>query len=61
MLEADSRDRAQSMAILEWLDEAYRDQPSLLPARLEDRFTARELAFAIATELHAPRGASPST
>lgn len=53
MLEADGRDRAQSMAILEWLDEAYPDCP-LLPAEIEDRFTARELSYAIATELHAP-------
>ena len=53
MLEADGRDRAQSMAQLEWLDEAYPDRP-LLPAAIEDRYTARELAYAIATELHAP-------
>lgn len=53
MLEANGRDRAQSMAILEWLDEAYRDH-SLLPADIEDRYTVRELAHAIATELHAP-------
>lgn len=53
MLEADGRDRAQSMAILEWLEEAYPDPP-LLPANAEDRFTARELTYAIATELHAP-------
>lgn len=53
MLEADGRDRAQSMAILEWLDEAYPDAP-LLPRDVEDRFTARELSYAIATELHAP-------
>lgn len=53
MLEADGRDRAQSMAILEWLDEAYPDRP-LLPRDVEDRFTARELTYAIATELHAP-------
>jgi maleylacetoacetate isomerase len=52
MLEADGRDRAQSMAILEWLDEAYPEHP-LLPAAVEDRFTARELAYAIATEIHA--------
>ena len=52
MLEADGRDRAQSMAILEWLDEAYPDRP-LLPRDIEDRFTTRELAYAIATELHA--------
>lgn len=53
MLEANGRDRAQSMAMLEWLDEAYPDRP-LLPADNEDRFTARELSYAIATELHAP-------
>lgn len=52
MLEADGRDRAQSMAILEWLDEAY-PQPPLLPAGIEDRYTVRELAYAIATEIHA--------
>lgn len=53
VLEADGRDRAQSMAIIEWLDEAYPDRP-LLPADVEDRFTVRELTYAIATELHAP-------
>ena len=53
MLEADGRDRAQSMAQLEWLEEAY-PEPALLPAGLEDRYTARELAYAVATELHAP-------
>jgi maleylacetoacetate isomerase len=52
VLEADGRDRAQSMAIMEWLDEAYLDRP-LLPRDTEDRFTARELAYAIATEMHA--------
>jgi len=53
MLEADGRDRAQSMAMLEWLDEAY-PEPPLLPSAAEDRYTVRELAYAIATELHAP-------
>jgi maleylacetoacetate isomerase/maleylpyruvate isomerase len=53
LLEAGGRDRVQSMAQLEWLDEAHPDKP-LLPADLEDRYTARELAYAIATELHAP-------
>ena len=52
LLEADGRDRAQSMAQLEWLDEAY-PEPPLLPQGIEDRFTARELAYAIATETHA--------
>ncbi|MEL7188205.1 MAG: maleylacetoacetate isomerase [Pseudomonadota bacterium] len=53
MLEAKARDRAQSMALIEWLDEAYPENP-LLPADMEDRYTARELTYAIATELHAP-------
>lgn len=53
MLEADGHDRAQSMAIIEWLDEAYPARP-LLPADIEQRFIARELGYAIATELHAP-------
>lgn len=52
MLEADGRDRAQSMAMIEWLEEAY-PTPALLPADIEDRYTARELAYAIATEIHA--------
>lgn len=52
MLEADGRDRAQSMALLEWLDEAY-PEPPLLPRGIEDRYTVRELAYAIATEIHA--------
>ena len=52
LLQAAGRDRAQSVAILEWLDEAYPDRP-LLPRDVEDRFTARELAYAIATDIHA--------
>lgn len=53
MLEADGRDRAQSMALLEWLEEAH-PEPALLPSGIEDRYTVRELVYAIATELHAP-------
>ena len=53
LLEADGKDRVQSMAQIEWLDEAYPENP-LLPQAIEDRYTARELAYAIATELHAP-------
>ena len=53
LLESGGRSYAQSMAILEWLDERYPDRP-LLPQGTEDRFIARELAHAIATELHAP-------
>lgn len=53
LLEAGGRDRAQSMAQLEWLEETY-PEPPLLPGSIEDRFTVRELAYAIATETHAP-------
>jgi maleylpyruvate isomerase len=52
-LEVDGRVYAQSLAIMEWLDERYPANP-LLPGTIEDRFAARELAYAIATELHAP-------
>ena len=52
LLEAGGRDRAQSMAQLEWLEEAH-PEPPLLPKDIEERFTARELAYAIATETHA--------
>ncbi len=52
MLHADGRDRAQSMALIEWLDEAYPDPP-LLPRDIEARYTVRELAYGIATEIHA--------
>ncbi|NJR42634.1 MAG: maleylacetoacetate isomerase [Akkermansiaceae bacterium] len=52
MLEANGRDRAQSMALLEWLDEAYPQAP-LLPKDIEARYTIRELAYGIATEIHA--------
>lgn len=52
-LEVDGRVYAQSLAILEWLDERY-PECALLPQGIEDRFSARELAYAIATELHAP-------
>lgn len=52
MLEAGGRDRAQSMALLEWLDEAY-PQPAFLPQDIEARYTVRELAYGIATEIHA--------
>ncbi len=53
LLEDDGRDRAQSMALLEWLEDAYPDAP-LLPSDVEERYTVRELTYAIATELHAP-------
>ncbi|TCD06380.1 maleylacetoacetate isomerase [Erythrobacteraceae bacterium CFH 75059] len=53
VLEVDGRWRAQSLAILEWLEEEW-PQPPLLPAGGEARFVTRELAYAIATELHAP-------
>lgn len=49
----DGRVYAQSMAMIEWLDERF-PEPPLLPRDIEERFAARELAYAIATELHAP-------
>ncbi len=52
-LEVDGQVMAQSMAILEWLEERY-PQPPLLPGTMAERFCVRELAMAIATELHAP-------
>jgi maleylacetoacetate isomerase/maleylpyruvate isomerase len=52
LLEADGQDRVQSMALLEWLDEAY-PEPALLPRDIEGRYRTRELAYAIATEIHA--------
>lgn len=53
MLEVDGHDRVQSMALLEWLDEAYPLSPRLLPEGVEDRYVVRELAYGIATEIHA--------
>lgn len=53
VLEAAGRPYVQSMAILEWLEERY-PEPPLLPLGVEPRYVARELAYAIATELHAP-------
>lgn len=53
VLEADGRSYAQSLAIIDWLEDRFPD-PRLLPMDVEDRFTARELAYGIATELHAP-------
>ena len=52
-LEVDGRVYAQSMPILEWLDERF-PAPPFLPGDADQRFAVRELAYAIATELHAP-------
>ena len=53
LLEVDGKNYVQSMAQIEWLDEAYAER-ALLPSDIQDRYVARELAYAIATELHAP-------
>jgi maleylacetoacetate isomerase len=53
VLETDGRRYAQSMAIIEWLEETRPEPPLLFPGK-ERRYLARELAYAIATELHAP-------
>jgi maleylpyruvate isomerase len=52
-IELEGRTYAQSMPILEWLDETW-PEPPLLPRDAGRRFAQRELAYAIATELHAP-------
>ena len=53
VLESGGRHYAQSVAIIEWLEETH-PEPPLLPSDSEGRYLARELALAIATELHAP-------
>lgn len=53
-LEYQGRIYAQSMAILEWLDERFPEPHLLLPGNADARHATRELAYAIATELHAP-------
>lgn len=53
-LEFEGQIRAQSMPLLEWLDERFPEPHRLLPGDAEARFAVRELAYAIATELHAP-------
>lgn len=54
-IETDDAVHGQSMAIIEWLDEAFPANP-LLPTKPSERLAARELTLAIATELHAPLG-----
>lgn len=53
-LEFEGRFYVQSMAILEWLDEYFPEPHMLLAGDADARFGVRELAYAIATELHAP-------
>lgn len=53
-IEFEGRSYAQSMPTLEWLDERFPEPHRLLPGDAEERFAVRELAYAIATELHAP-------
>jgi maleylacetoacetate isomerase len=50
-LEADGRVLAQSLAIIEYLDET-RPQPPLLPADPLGRATVRSMAYAIACDIH---------
>ena len=49
-LECDGQVYAQSVAVLEWLDERFADHP-LLPADIEGRFAARELATPSSSKL----------
>jgi maleylacetoacetate isomerase len=50
-LEVDGRPLTQSLAILEWLDEAF-PEPRLLPADPFDRATVRAMAEIIACDIH---------
>lgn len=50
-LEVDGRPLTQSLAILEWLDEAF-PSPRLLPADPFDRATVRAMAEIIACDIH---------
>ncbi|RBH43329.1 maleylacetoacetate isomerase, partial [Pseudomonas sp. MWU13-2860] len=43
---------AQSLAICEYLDEAYPDTPRLLPSAPAERARVRALALAIAADIH---------
>ena len=51
VLSENGLDISQSMAILEYLEEAY-PAPPLLPSALGDRAYVRQLAFAVACEIH---------
>lgn len=42
----------QSLAIIEYLDEAYPDTPALLPRDLRERARIRALAMAVACDIH---------
>ena len=50
-LEVDGRPLTQSLAILEWLDEAF-PEPRLLPTDPFDRATVRAMAEIIACDIH---------
>lgn len=43
---------AQSLAIIEWLDESYPETPSLLPGDAWQRAKIRSLSYAIACDMH---------
>lgn len=51
MLEVDGRRLIQSLAIIEWLDEAY-PEPPLLPRDPFDRATVRAMAEIVACDIH---------
>lgn len=50
-LETDSAVLTQSLAIMEWLDDSYPDQP-LLPAHADARAQVRAIAHIIACDIH---------
>ncbi len=51
-LEDDGQMLMQSLAIIEYLDEAYPDTPLLLPTDIKERATVRALVQLIACEIH---------
>lgn len=50
-LQIDSMNLSQSLAILEYLEEAY-PSPSLLPEKVEDKAYVRQLSYLISCDIH---------
>ena len=57
LLEVGNKSLAQSLAIVDWLDETY-PTPSFLPDHEAAIILCKELYYAIATEIHAPNNLS---
>ena len=52
-LDIGTRCISQSLAIIDWLDNAF-PEPSFLPEAVDQSIICRELYYAVATEIHAP-------